>query len=165
MVTRAATPLKTTVALKKRPKETDQLSIMPRKDIIHEAVKSALVKDGWTITDDPLFLEYGAEDMYVDLGAERLLAAERGTETIAVEIKSFLGQSALSELHNALGQYQVYLAVLEMTDPKRKLFIALSKSAYADLSEMETFDLVVDRFRVALLIVRIAEEEVELWKR
>lgn len=58
---------------------------MPRRDIIHEAVKNALVKDGWTITDNPLFLEYGTEDMYVDLGAERLLAAERGTERIAVE--------------------------------------------------------------------------------
>ncbi len=138
---------------------------MPRKDIIHEAVKNALVKDGWTITDDPLFLEYGAEDMYVDLGAERLLAAKRGTEQIAVEIKSFVGRSALSDLHNALGQYQIYLAVLEKTDPRRKLFIALSKSAYDDLSEMDTFDLVVERFQVALLIVRITEEEVELWKR
>lgn len=135
------------------------------KDIIHEAVTNARVKDGWTITNDPLFLEYGAEDMYVDLGAERLLAAQRGTETIAVEIKSFLGPSALSDLHNALGQYQVYLAVLEKTDPRRKLFIALSKSAYDELSGMDTFDLVVQRFQVALLVVRIPEEEVELWKR
>jgi hypothetical protein len=47
---------------------------MPRKDAIHDAVRNALIKDGWTITKDPLFLEYGEEDMYVDLGAERLLA-------------------------------------------------------------------------------------------
>ena len=137
---------------------------MPRKDFIHEAVKNALVKDGWTITHDPLLLEYGAEDMYVDLGAERLLAAERGTEKIAVEIKSFLGPSPVTELHNALGQYQVYFAVLEKNEPKRKLYIALSKSVYDDLLEMDTFDLVVQRFQVALLVVRIVEEEVELWK-
>lgn len=49
---------------------------MPRKDAIHDAVKTALTKDGWQVTDDPLFLEHGDDDMYVDLGAERLLAAE-----------------------------------------------------------------------------------------
>ncbi|MCW3094394.1 MAG: XisH protein [Chthonomonadaceae bacterium] len=37
---------------------------MPRKDHIHSAVKNALIKEGWTITHDPLFIEYGQEDMY-----------------------------------------------------------------------------------------------------
>jgi XisH protein len=55
---------------------------MPRRDIIHQAVKNALIKDGWTITADPYLLEYGAEDLFVDLAAERLLAAERGTAKI-----------------------------------------------------------------------------------
>src|ERR1051326_1317176 len=138
---------------------------MPRKDSIHEAVKNALMKDGWTITNDPLFLEYGDEDMYVDLGAERLLAAERGTEKIAIESKSFQGISALTDLHNALGQYQVYFAVLEKTEPERKLYLALTKSVYDELSEMETFRLVVERFQVALLVVRLIEEEIERWRK
>ena len=110
---------------------------MPRKDHIHEAVKSSLTKEGWIITHDPLFIEYGQEDMYVDLGAERLLAAERGAEKIAVEIKSFVGTSTLTELHKALGQYQIYLAVLEKIEPERRLFLALSKTAFEELSEME----------------------------
>lgn len=137
---------------------------MPRKNSIHEAIKMALIKDGWTITNDPLFLEYGDDDMYVDLGAERLLAAERGTEKIAVEVKRFTGLSALSALHTALGQYQVYLAVLEKTDPNRKLYIALSKTAYDDLLRMDTFGLVVERFHVSLLIVRTEDEEIDIWK-
>jgi hypothetical protein len=82
---------------------------MPRKDVIHEAVKNALQKDGWTITADPYLLEYGAEDMFVDLAAERLLAAERGADRIAVEIKSFLGRSPINDLQVALGQYALYL--------------------------------------------------------
>jgi hypothetical protein len=138
---------------------------MPRKDAIHEAVKNALTKDGWTVTDDPLFLEYGDEDMYVDLGAERLLAAQRGTEKIAVEIKSFQGKSTLNDLHNALGQYQVYFAVLEQIEPERKLYVALSKSVYEELLEMDTFELVIARFQVALLVVRIEEEEIETWRK
>lgn len=137
---------------------------MPRKDQIHEAVRNALLKEGWKITHDPLFIEYGQEDMYVDLGAERLLAAERDTEKIAVEIKSFVGTSTLTELHNALGQYQVYLAVLEKIDPQRRLFLALSQTAFDELSAMDTFALVVERFGIALLVVRIAEEEIAQWK-
>ena len=41
------------------------------KDIIHNAVKNALIKDGWTITDDPLTLTYEDATVFVDLGAER----------------------------------------------------------------------------------------------
>ena len=67
---------------------------MTAKDIFHDAVKHALEKDGWKITHDPLFLSFGGVDMYIDLGAERILAAERDDEKIAVEIKSFIGPSA-----------------------------------------------------------------------
>ena len=138
---------------------------MPRKDSIHEAVKNALIKEDWVITHDPLFIEYGLEDMYVDLGAERLLGAQKDSEKIAVEIKSFAGTSTITELHNALGQYQVYLAVLEKIDPDRKLFLALSESSYQELSSMSTFELVTTRFGVALLVVSVDIEEIFEWKK
>ena len=51
---------------------------MPAKDIHHDAAKSVLINDGWTITHDPLSLKWGLKDLFVDLGAERLLAAEKG---------------------------------------------------------------------------------------
>jgi hypothetical protein len=136
---------------------------MPRRDIIHQAVKNALIKDGWTITADPYLLEYGDEDLFIDLAAERLLAAERGTTKIAVEVKSFLGRSPINDLQNALGQYALYLSVLEIVDPQRKLYVALGKTAYDDLAELETFGLVVRRFRVALLVVGIRAEELVEW--
>lgn len=62
---------------------------MSAHDLYHNAVKSALVKDGWTITHDPFTITFGRRDVYVDLGAERMIAAEKGNERIAVEIKSF----------------------------------------------------------------------------
>jgi XisH protein len=136
---------------------------MPRKDLIHEAVRNALLKDGWTITADPYLLEYGAEDLFVDLAAERLLAVEREGRRIAVEIKSFLGRSPVNDLQNALGQYAVYLSVIEIVDPQRRLFLAISKSAYDDLAELETFHLVVHRFQVALIVVRVPSEEIVEW--
>lgn len=64
---------------------------MRQRDTFHAAVRTALERDGWTITDDPLLLAVGVHKVYVDLGAERLLAATRAGERIAVEIKSFIG--------------------------------------------------------------------------
>jgi hypothetical protein len=51
---------------------------MPARDRFHDTVKTALTRDGWDVTHDPLRLRWGARDLYVNLGAERLLAAEKG---------------------------------------------------------------------------------------
>ncbi len=81
---------------------------MPAKDHYHDIVVEALKADGWTITDDPLFLGYGNRPMYVDLGAEKsTLAAEKGGCRIAVEIKSFTSKSPVDDLHDAVGQYRI----------------------------------------------------------
>ena len=81
---------------------------MPTRDIYHDAVRNALLKDGWQITHDPLVLKWGWKDLFIDLGAERLLAAEKDQQKIAVEIKSFTGPSDMADLERALGQYIVY---------------------------------------------------------
>ncbi len=78
---------------------------MPAKDIYHETVKTALIADGWTITDDPYIIEYGGVDLYVDLGAEKLIGAQKENQKIAVEVKSFLRSSVISDFHQALGQF------------------------------------------------------------
>jgi hypothetical protein len=74
---------------------------MPARDIYHDQVKNALIKDGWTITHDPFVLKWGWKDLFVDVGAERLLTAEKGAQTIAVEVKSFTGPSDMVELERA----------------------------------------------------------------
>lgn len=78
---------------------------MPAKDIYHDTVKNALIKDGWTITNDPLTIEYGPKDLFVDLGAKKLIAAQKSEQKIAVEIKSFTGASQMNDLEKAIGQY------------------------------------------------------------
>ncbi len=78
---------------------------MPQRDLDHHAVVHALEKDGWTITNDPFRLEYGRRNLYVDLGAENLLAAEKDQRRIAVEIKGFAGAFAYEEVFSdKLGQ-------------------------------------------------------------
>ena len=96
---------------------------MSAKDIFHDKVKNALVKDGWTITDDPYSLKWdNGENLLIDLAAERVIAAEKDNEKIAVEIKSFVGASEMNDLENALGQFIFYRAILAENEPDRELF-------------------------------------------
>jgi hypothetical protein len=76
---------------------------MSAKDITHAIVRLALEKDGWTITHDPYYLKVGGVEMYIDLGAELMIVAERDDQKIAVEIKSFLGASSISEFPHCTG--------------------------------------------------------------
>ena len=43
---------------------------MAAKDLFHEAVKHALEKEQWVITDDPLRFKFGNVNFRVDLAAE-----------------------------------------------------------------------------------------------
>lgn len=103
---------------------------MAAKDLYHEAVKKAVSKDGWTITHDPLTLEVGLLKVSIDLGAERLLAAERKGQQIAIEVKSFVSPSNLYEFHLAVGQYVNYRIALEENQSKRKLYLAVLVEIY-----------------------------------
>jgi hypothetical protein len=92
---------------------------MAARDIFHAAVRQALITDGWTITHDPFFVGFGGVDLYIDLGAEKLIAAERDNQQIAVEVKSFLGPSLVSDFHAALGQFLNYQLAMEAYAPTR----------------------------------------------
>lgn len=136
---------------------------MPAKDFIHDAVKNALIKDGWTITDDPLTLKYEEGSVLIDLGAERVIAAQRGNEKIAVEIKSFIGHSVIHDVQSALGQYVIYLDFLELKDPERKLYLAISHEAYVSVFTMKVIQMLIRRNQVPLIVVDIETEEVIQW--
>jgi hypothetical protein len=96
-------------------------------------MRNALLRDGWTITHDPLRLTSGRRNLYVDLGAERLLAAEKGTIRIAVEIKAFSGPSDVDALEQAVGQHILYRALLGAQDPGRRLFLAVPDDVWSTL--------------------------------
>ena len=75
---------------------------MPAKDIYHETVKNAMIKAGWTITHDPYRIRLTkGKNLFIDLGAEQLIAATKDTEKIAVEIKSFRRASDMKDLEEA----------------------------------------------------------------
>jgi hypothetical protein len=136
---------------------------MPAADKIHEAVKNALIKDGWSITADPFTIEYEEINVYADLAADRMLAAERGVERIAVEIKSFIGRSRVHDLELTLGQYNLYLSLLEIIAPDRKLYLAVSETIYREFLKQKAVQMVLRRFHVSLIVVKVQSEEIVEW--
>lgn len=97
---------------------------MPAQDKFLESVLRALIKEGWTITDQEVQLPFDATNSYVDFLAERTLIAERGTEKIAVEVKTFAGKSVLSELEKALGQFLIYKTCMVLAHMEHELYLA-----------------------------------------
>jgi len=82
---------------------------MPARDALHDPVKAALMRAGWTITDDPYVISYGERFLFVDLGIERqLIGARLGNYRVAVEVKELRGRSVIVELEQAIGQYMLY---------------------------------------------------------
>ncbi len=136
---------------------------MSAHDSIHDPVVRALQKDGWTITNDPLTLEFGDLYLFVDVGAERAVAAERGGERIAVEVKSFTNKSKVADLQQAVGQYAVYRSVLRRIEPAQALYLAVPSEAYDGIFSSQVGVAVRADFSLQLVVVDVAAEEVVSW--
>lgn len=65
------------------------------------------------------------EELKVDLGAEKIIAAEKEGQKIAVEVKSFLNESVMYDYHSALGQMMNYQIGIDEIKEDRELFLAL----------------------------------------
>ncbi|MEG4318584.1 MULTISPECIES: XisH family protein [unclassified Microcoleus] len=138
---------------------------MSAKDTFHNTVRSALEKDGWTITHDPLSFKLTQQvKINIDLGAEKLLSAQKGTKKIAVEIKSFVGLSALSEFHTAVGQFLNYRVALEEQESERVLYLAVPKDIYQDFFTDSFVQTVLERYQIKVLVFHVQKEEITLWK-
>jgi XisH protein len=138
---------------------------MSVRDAFHDAVRRALEKDGWTITDDPLRIQVEEVELLIDLGAEQLLAAERSGDKIAVEIKTFLQASAISTFHTALGQFLNYQEALELEQPERTLYLAVPKQAYKSFFEKRFVQRMVYKYQLKFLIYDPKQEVIVEWKR
>lgn len=136
---------------------------MPAQDVYHNAVKQALIKDGWTITADPLRIGYGDVNVFVDLGAEKPIAAEKAGRKIAVEVKSFIGRSIVRDMEQALGQYVLYQSLLTDAEPDRTLYLAVDSEVYESIILRTGFQRAISRNRMRMLVVHMDVEEIFQW--
>lgn len=136
---------------------------MSAKDIYHNTVKRALQKDGWTITHDPFPLQIGRKRLSADLGAERLINAEKGTEKIVVEVKSFVGRSDVKDLEQALGQYIICRQVLNEMQINCNLYLAISEEVFNSVFALELGRVLLKNNLVKLLVFDKKSEAILQW--
>ncbi len=136
---------------------------MPQYDLYHNAVKQALVKDGWTITDDPFIIEFKGLRLYADLGAEKTIAAERNARKVVIEIKVFGSLSLINELEKAVGQYGIYRTLLKRINPDRLLYLAISQDVFQDFFQRPAIQEIIVDQQIRLLVFDEIEEEITQW--
>lgn len=136
---------------------------MPARDIFHDAVKVALQKDGWVITHDPLTVDLADGQLQVDLGAERLIAATKDKQQIAIEIKSFIAPSAISEFHTALGQYLNYRVALKLKEPERALYLGVSLEIYESFFGRQLPQLSLKEYQIKVVVFDPEDEVIMQW--
>ncbi|MBD2596898.1 XisH family protein [Nostoc spongiaeforme FACHB-130] len=138
---------------------------MSAKDRFHDAVKIALQKDGWRITDEPLTIPVERlTNMFIDIAAEKLIMANRDSQKIAVEVKSFLSPSTLSDFHLAIGQFINYRYALEEYQPERILYLAVPAITYEEFFTTRFIQTVIQRSQINLLIFEPTKEEIFKWQ-
>ena len=136
---------------------------MPARDRFHNAVKKGLEKQGWKITDDPLTVSFELGDMYIDLGAEKIIAAERENQKIAVEIKSFFNTSAISEFHTALGQFINYRLALSEQEAERTLYLAVPIDTYTSVFTIRLVQNIIKTYQLKLIAYQPETEDIIEW--
>jgi len=134
------------------------------RDLFHNQVKTALVKEGWTITHDPFVIQIAeAIKIQIDLGTESSIAAERNSEKIAIEIKSFIAGSNISEFHTSLGQYLNYSQAIEEYEPDRKLYLAVPSETYYEFFQLPFIEKSLKRNSINLIVYNPLQEIIESW--
>jgi hypothetical protein len=136
---------------------------MARKDMFHEAVRTGLEKEKWTITHDPYVLMFGEQKLQVDLGAEMPVAAERAGRKIAVEIKSFISASAVTDLYAAIGQYMVYRSLMQKSEPERTLYLAIPNDAFYEVFDPAHGRDLRQELEIRLMVYEAEEETILQW--
>ncbi|MCB0593258.1 MAG: XisH family protein [Lewinellaceae bacterium] len=133
------------------------------RDFYHNQVREALETDGWKITHDPYEMTVDTVGYEIDLGAEPLIAAEKGGEKIAVEIKSFIGPSTITEFHRAVGQFNDYFVAMETVEPERVLYLAVPENIYRNFFQKPVIQRSIARIGGKIIVYDPAQQKIVSW--
>lgn len=136
---------------------------MPKRDVIHNAVRAALTNDGWRIVADPYRIVYKDATLEADMKADKLIIATRESRSIVVEVKSFLSPSFIHEFLAACGQYQAYTFLLQEKGQSETVYMAVSDDVYRSEFRRDAVQVLVRRFGLRLLVVDTEKKEIVQW--
>ncbi|MGM3304381.1 XisH family protein [Anabaena sp. WFMT] len=137
---------------------------MAAKDLFHDAVKKALLKEQWVITADPLKIRIEGVKFEIDLAADKVFAADKAGLKIAVEIKSFLNSSVITDFHAALGQFLNYRLALQMKESDRILYLAVPSDTFESFFQELFIQEAIKLYQVKLIIHDQFQEIIVKWK-
>jgi hypothetical protein len=133
------------------------------RDKFHQEVRTALENDGWDITDDPLYMKVGQIPVHIDLGAEKVIGAERNGEKIAVEIKTFGLASFITALYEAIGKYIIYRIALEHMQSDRVLYLAMPAKIYTKFCQEPLVKTAFEQYHFKILLYKMDTKEQIEW--
>ncbi|MGH9855067.1 MAG: XisH family protein [Blastocatellia bacterium] len=137
---------------------------MPARDIFHDAVRAGLENEGWVITADPFRIKLDEKiEVYIDLAAEKIIAAQKEEQKIAVEIKSFVGKSVIEDFHTALGQFLNYRAALEIHQDDHQLYLAVPVEVYRSFFWRRLPQLVIQEHNIKVIVYDPVKEVFVEW--
>ena len=140
---------------------------MPARDIFHESVKVALQKDGWTIIREDWYIEVDSMGLaiYIDLAAQKLIEAQKDGQRIAVEIKSFVGDSNMTAFQKALGQFLVYVKAVKKQLLEWTVYLAIPVDIYNGFFlKFDFIQEMVEEYDLKLIVFHPANKEIVLWR-
>lgn len=125
----------------------------------HEIVKTALIRDGWSITYDPFLLKYKGLRLYIDLAAEKLLDNEKA----AVEVKVFGSDSFVNDFEKAVGQYSLYRFILKKANLEHKLYLAVADEVFEKFRDKPAILEFIAEADLNLIVFDSASEVILQW--
>ena len=133
------------------------------RDKFHQEVRTALENEGWHITDDPLYLKIGRIPIHIDIGAEKIIGAEKNGEKIAVEVKTFGIISFITALYEAVGKYIIYREALKIRYPDRVLYLAIPNDVYNDFGEEPIVKNTFETYDFKIILYEPKNEVITSW--
>ncbi len=100
----------------------------------------------------------------IDLAAEKVFAAEKDGQKIAVEVKSFVNPSNISDFHNALGQFLSYRLALQMTESNRILYLAVPFDIFNTFFQERFTQAAIVQYDLKILAYEPNTKEIIQWK-
>ncbi len=133
------------------------------RDKTHQFFRETLEKEGWLVTDDPLFVKMGTIPIHIDLGAEKIIGAEKDNEKIAVEIKTFGNSSFITAMYEAIGKFIIYRKALAVLKPERTFYLAIPNDIYKRIQVEPIIKDIFIEERINLILYKTNIQEIVSW--
>ncbi len=112
---------------------------------------------------DPLSLKVGRIPVFIDIGAEKIIGAEKDGQKIAVEIKTFGQLSFITALYEAIGKYIVYKEVLKIKNVNRVLYLAIPTDIWKEFGEEPIVKNIFEDYKFNFLLYEPTKETISSW--